>query len=74
MAKPKAFECRGAWGVERDGAVIYEASFVEATARRIAELEGRPRPPRDWYATERLLKRDGFDTRVVEPREEVARG
>lgn len=45
--------------------VVYDANFVRDTAARIAELLNSSYPPKDWYATEPILTREGYDIRSV---------
>ncbi len=60
----EVFQDKGRWGVQADnGALIYEAVFREATAKRIAELESKSMPPKDWEETESILKREGYITK-----------
>lgn len=47
------------WGVKSDG-VLYEPIFTKAVASRIAELENRPVPPKDWEHTEEILLKEGY--------------
>lgn len=62
--KHEAFESNGlngpgkAWGV-RQGGVVYEAMFCEATAKRLAVLCDEM-PSGDWDAHSQCLQREGF--------------
>ena len=50
----------GAWGVECQGAVLYEADFTRAQAEALADMENSDNPPKDWEEAERRLKRMGL--------------
>ncbi len=48
-----------AWGVEEDGAVVYEPMFKKATAARLAEL-CESMPDEGWEAHAAVLEHEGF--------------
>lgn len=55
------------FGVEEiGGGVIYEADFSKRAAVRIAQLENRENPPKDWLETRAILRREGFRIRGKE--------
>lgn len=49
------------YGVLLGKGVQYEAMFPEPVAKRLAELENRLVPPRDWEHAKEILEREGFD-------------
>lgn len=61
MNKWRAFKGDGdEYGVEDSVSVLYEPLFNEAAANRIAELYNGKNPPKDWYATEAILEKEGL--------------
>lgn len=49
-----------AWGVEQTGGVVYECIFVEATARRLAQLNDSM-PDAGWNEHKAALERNACD-------------
>lgn len=49
----------------RTGALVYDAIFPRNIAERIAQLENSDTPPKDWEATEDILKAEGFDLSTI---------
>ncbi len=41
----------GTWGVEDNGATLYDPSFSRPTAEAIADMENSENPPKDWEET-----------------------
>lgn len=49
----------GEWGVEKNGAVVYEPNFPKRTAQRLAQLEDLKEPP-DWEHAQDILMAEGY--------------
>ena len=50
----------GLYGVQVNGAVLYEPMFPNSVAKRICQLENGKNPPEDWFATEEILEKEGL--------------
>ena len=49
-----------AWGVEQNGAVLYDPNMTKQVAKAIVVMERSPHPPKDWRETLERLHSQGI--------------